>query len=983
MMSSAHAVSSVHSSKKSIGLVGLLVLSTLGGIALSPTASASVTGDYEITDSISPLQDAHYSSWDPIDVQVKISNTGFYYNTQTRNIEWFVCEGAQTENDCFNQREDYGTDSVQPIQIGSDTVFTMSNKFSPNGAQGIHTMVYRFMDSDFNTTNDVLIFTFSLETNLVDVIFEPQNIISQLDNLANYAGKPVLNTETDYVMEVQGLVSSCPSCNLEADLGWKIVDQDGTELAIETTTYDDLPNLGTSAFTRQLPPLNFDQEGTYSLFFGILGSTSSDSGDLNDFNDLQQINVTFDDTVDLQVTSMYPRFAPSSSDYYYGSESVAVEISNLGNHSVQNPLVRFYVLDLEGEEDSTEDCRPTLIHPGDADICTFDLTHLGEKTLRVSISEAMNEGMDAKPSDNSLSVQTDVMIANINPIIDQSNFFGVYNTADNITFNARISAVAAAPLNFSWWFSGIVSLGYGQELQVPASAIGLGDHYISVRVRDSLNNVETSTTLITVFNSSVVSDGDWLSGYAVTRTHATSVVEYDYPIQGINYGPGTGLEALIRMSIDVIPTTEEPTAGMEWMDLDINLSGIIPDNIPRDSISVRQLVDYDQADWDPLEGDNYFQILDNDTLRVHINENMDLLITGELPAPEINISNPEITLLPDGKMRLDWTATGDLSNPYFGGWQIYRVTSPITASTYFPDPKQVQSEFVWNGLMQDSLSAVLEGDETSWVDNRKLPTGLCASYALIPTDRTGIPDFMSGTVTSPDGLPGLTCGDSIDPIAEVSGFKSETIYTNSTDCYNIYFDWNKCYEVTISWTWPDHEPDGNLTWNLYRIEQKPADIDLRYIQPIVSGLANVPGEKATYTQTGLQQDGISPYRTYYYILTPLDEVGNEMTMVSYPSQNVERVYIEDVFWSYNQDKIPEPPEPEEPPYGVEWLGDLQDYMGIENFQIAGIVMLLTVIINFIGLPIILKKRKRMQRMIARSRNNQPGDLDDDFQDFFN
>ena len=322
----------------------------------------------------------------------------------------------------------------------------------------------------------------------------------------------------------------------------------------------------------------------------------------------------------------------------------------------------------------------------------------------------MNEGMDAKPSDNSLSVQTDVMIANINPIIDQSNFFGVYNTADNITFNARISAVAAAPLNFSWWFSGIVSLGYGQELQVPASAIGLGDHYISVRVRDSLNNVETSTTLITVFNSSVVSDGDWLSGYAVTRTHATSVVEYDYPIQGINYGPGTGLEALIRMSIDVIPTTEEPTAGMEWMDLDINLSEIIPDNIPRDSISVRQLVDYDQADWDPLEGDNYFQILDNDTLRVHINENMDLLITGELPAPEINISNPEITLLPDGKMRLDWTATGDLSNPYFGGWQIYRVTSPITASTYFPDPKQVQSEFVWNGLMQDSLSAVLEGE---------------------------------------------------------------------------------------------------------------------------------------------------------------------------------------------------------------------------------------------------------------------------------
>ena len=115
----------------------------------------------------------------------------------------------------------------------------------------------------------------------------------------------------------------------------------------------------------------------------------------------------------------------------------------------------------------------------------------------------------------------------------------------------------------------------------------------------------------------------------------------------------------------------------------------------------------------------------------------------------------------------------------------------------------------------------------------------------------------------------------------------------------------------------------------------------------------------------------------------MDEVGNEMTIVSYPSQNVERVYIEDKFWEFNQDEIPEPPEPEEPPYGVEWLGDLQDYMKVENFQIAGIVMILIIVINFIGLPIILKKRSRLKRVIARRKGNQPEDLDDDFQDFFN
>ena len=158
---------------------------------------------------------------------------------------------------------------------------------------------------------------------------------------------------------------------------------------------------------------------------------------------------------------------------------------------------------------------------------------------------------------------------------------------------------------------------------------------------------------------------------------------------------------------------------------------------------------------------------------------------------------------------------------------------------------------------------------------------------------------------------------------------------------------------------------------------------MRFIEPIATGLKNVPGEKGTFLQNGTDFDGIAPYRTYYYILTPMDQVGNEQTLVSYPSQNVERVYIEDEYWQYNQHLIPEPPAPEEPPYGVEWLGELEDYTTVENFQIAGFVLLITVLINFIGLPIILKKRSRLKRVIAKRKGNQPADLDEDFQDFFN
>ena len=112
---------------------------------------------------------------------------------------------------------------------------------------------------------------------------------------------------------------------------------------------------------------------------------------------------------------------------------------------------------------------------------------------------------------------------------------------------------------------------------------------------------------------------------------------------------------------------------------------------------MHQLDDFAFADWSALDTDDYFQLIDNDTVRVHITENMDLLMVGELPSPEINLSNPVITLLPDGKMKLDWNATGDTDNPYFGGWKIYRVTSPITASTYFPNPEETSSQFVWEG----------------------------------------------------------------------------------------------------------------------------------------------------------------------------------------------------------------------------------------------------------------------------------------------
>ena len=84
-------------------------------------------------------------------------------------------------------------------------------------------------------------------------------------------------------------------------------------------------------------------------------------------------------------------------------------------------------------------------------------------------------------------------------------------------------------------------------------------------------------------------------------------------------------------------------------------------------------------------------------------------------------------------------------------------------------------------------------------------------------------------------------------------------------------------------------------------------------------------------------------RTYYYIFAPIDSVGNEMMLVSgHPSDNIERIHIDDDWWTYNQHLIPPAPEEPELPLGIPWLQKLNDAMGGEEFRLAGVVLLATI-----------------------------------------
>jgi hypothetical protein len=436
------------------------------------------------------------------------------------------------------------------------------------------------------------------------------------------------------------------------------------------------------------------------------------------------------------------------------------------------------------------------------------------------------------------------------------------------------------------------------------------------------------------------------------------------------------------LSFEILSTVDDsPEVGMDWMDIQLNMSELLPENIPLETVDVRYLPSMEDYIWSYLEE---YTANEDGTFDVRLITNGVILIIGDSPAVNLSAGPITSTQLEGGQLQLNWTASGDETNPYVGGWNIYKLLVVQQAGTLFPDPSNGVNEFIWNELTDQSLVASIDPSEDSWIDPVALATGDCASYAIMPANREGEPDFEHINVSlDENGQATAFCGDAVPPVSSITNFQHTSTFTNDTDCYKIINDWNMCYDVNLTWMWPAEDVEGQLYWNLYMIEQKPEDIDLRFLTPIATNMPSTPGEQATYNTSGVENPNIRPLRTYYFILAPIDSVGNEQTVANYPSANVERVVIEDQWWNYYQHLIPEPePEPE-PPLGIEWLGTLNDYMQEDEFTTTGIATIAMLVISIISLPLLLQKRKRLKRvMAARNRRAGAKNTANEFDDFF-
>lgn len=963
----------------------LLFSSSLLALATVPPASA-VSGSLGITDSASPVPDQWYNAYQQIEFTAEVTNFVGSTDGVGRAMSWYACEGDVSAAECKANPEDQGAFTLTNIPGTTSDNFTSSDRWRPGqGSEGVFTVVYTFAATDQNAVDDELMFNINVTQFFSDItINRAHDVLETVDNLADVDGQRILNTGTSYNLTARGTTISCPSCSLDANMGWQLWTADGNVLLDQAyRNVTNLPNWGgLEAFYQPLPSLNHGTEGTFLLKWGVFSSIGTPHGDKNTDDNLATSVLVFNNSLDLEVMNVHPSHSESATTFYYGNDRLTAEIRNKGNITVESIDVVLTVLSPQFQTEVDETCLVDQLHPGETFTCLFPLTTTGpSRTVRVSVPNNFANGEDVRTTDNLYFFSTDIERGPINPTVQINDATGVFAASETIELVARYSELASQPLNFTWR-EGFAHRGWGQVLTMTGAEFGLGHHNITLVARDPFGENAYTYVEFDVLNAIPLDLAPFLTGEAVTEQDAEHETALLLPLLGRNYGVGGGASPLMMVSVNLTPTEPGADLGLRSLDLTLNLPAILPDDIDLSTVELRYLPSIDSQLWSLIEGENSATIAEDGTAYVQLAQPGVVLITGVLPELSVSAQSLSHTQLRAGQIALDFAAQGDITNPYLGGWAVYKLSGGA-GSTFFPDPVGGINPFIWEELTATTQVATLNPTDTSWVDPDPLPDDVCASYAIAPVDREGVPNLQMVNIARVEGNAGLVCGDATAPTATVSNLDHEWRFTNDTECFDRREDWSVCYEVDLTWTWPEHEAEGELTWDLYRIEHRPDGVDLSFLQPIASGLVNDPGATGSFNQTGLEVNGIRPYRTYYYVLAPIDHVGNEQFMATASSPNVERVSIQDDWWTYNQHLIPPEPEPPEPPLGVDWLQDVNDAMLTSEFQVIGMVMLGLVLLNAIALPMILKKNKRLKRvMAARRKHADSRAMRDDFDDFF-
>jgi hypothetical protein len=986
-MHGAAAASQVgrHARFKPLLLVFLMLTSTFVSLIPAPLASAASV-NLGITLGVSPVEGGNYSKYDAVAISVNIQNNGPQAMSAVRSVRWYVCAGDYSDIGCPNDDRVGGLGTINNLEPGEEATLEFSSKFFPDESEtGIHTVEFKFVEEDNQPLDDVLRYNFWVADFLFDVQVDqdhdprPADILYAMEN-----DQYIYNSGVAYPMYVTGISYNCFDCIFDVEMGWKLFNSTGSEVASNTTIISDFSVWGQSNFNRTLPDMISPETGVFTLEVGVFSSNATDSSganseDLNSFNDLFQTTVIFNDSVDLTVESMFPAYQFDSPDYFYGNDSVRVDVSNNGYIMVEGAVLQLELFVFNGQNEISN-CTLPALYPRQTHFCTFNLNVIGEYDLNATLGLTINGVLDINPHDNWISENGIEVVAGalVPSVVLGSTVDPIYDTGDTIEFIAQVSSTAAKPLNYTWWLAGIIPKGEGRILNLPATELGMGDWSMHVQVIDALGNQATASKFVTIYNRTSLEALPVVSGEALTRTPAALDHSIELPRLNINYNLPENLSPLMLFEFDVVSTdADNPDPGLDGMEFDLNFSSIIPDSVPDDSLVMYSLNSMNNGQWHELVSPNSFLVNNNTSSTLQLSNHMILLLAGVLPPITVSAEHVEVELLPGGYTKINFEPTGDLDNVYFNGWKILKRINSNNIPLRHPSEATMEQEIEYEELY---YMETIGAHNSTWFDPVPMDDGFCASYAILPIDRQGIADWENANISGWDGsgLPQMVCGDAIPPNSGVSAFSGSSSFTNDTDCFNFHHDWDMCYVVNLTWSWPEEE----FSFHLFRAEVEPnATLNLTYLEPIATNLSGVAGETGWWNESS--SEGILPHHSYYYFLTPVDEVGNVNLIPNEVSGSYIQVKVTESFWDYNQHIIPIPPPPEEPPYGVEYLGELEGWLSDSRFQTIGIATLVAFCINLIALPLILKQRKVLKLKIgSKTKWGDDEEIDDDLASFF-
>lgn len=731
--------------------------------------------------------------------------------------------------------------------------------------------------------------------------------------------------------------------------------------------------------TLNLPNISAPTEGVYEIEPGILDAPS----DPNGWNDAgPPIRMIVDDTADLWISDVRPARggAPNLvlhegqwlTQFPFGDRSIAVDVENRGYLPIET-TVRIEALDMisQGLAYGPSECEVALT-PAESHTCIFDFPLLGQYTLNASIDSTMT-ATDANPSDNWYEIDLSVNETVIAPYVSAPLQNAVFDSGESIQLVAGVSQMAAAPLTFEWKLNYEEPIGNGQITNI---TLPMGEWMLTCFVTDANNNTEVATRSVRILNRvPLEADPYLISGEAISIQGMTfEFGEPEYPPAGVIHAKAVNRGLAPLRSIDFLfsPTQVGETLELSRFEVWGNLSTILPDTVPRESLQLLRVENSSTGKLVDMESDeDEFSIFANDSFFLRVNDQVGgrYMFIGELELTNVTPAELRTEQRTGGGLTVKWNPEGDLTNPYLGGWRVFK-------RELFPFRWPYESASDFEQTVEMHAVADLPPLSTGWSDPEHLTAGDCASYVVVSFDIQGISDYTHGNVTGWNevGAPSLQCGDAEPPVLNIVGLTAEVTFDSVSDRHT----------VTLNWTWPEFSSqEDNVSWSLYRSENLPSTV--RYLDPIATGLWGEPGTYSSYSEAeSAAQRGIKLGQEYHYILIPTDDVGNADH--SMRDDNTVTVLVRDQFWDHHPEYLPTKGE-EIRYHEDEWMNQFQKDVREPYFQQAAIFAIVLIVINMIAIPIVINRNRFAKRRIAAfaksvSKRRTANEFADDIDDIF-